>query len=112
MSMNAATETRTTLTTAARKIAAMTGGDLYLDDAVRLPGHVVVSVTERGVTLRHGATIATTTYEDLPAGLTFRQIAAHALAVSQAVTGNGPAVKQVSGSVVTGPWSGQQAYAA
>mgnify|MGYP003512544816 CR=1 FL=1 len=72
--------------TAAAKLATLTSGTLILNDVVRVEGvrRVEIVVASTGITLRVGR--GNESYEHLPAGLTFRQIADHAFAVASGET--------------------------
>lgn len=67
--------------TTARKLAALTGGTQRLD-TVHLAGGVAVVVGDHAIDLCRTLAGRAPTYERLPAGLTYRQIAEHALAVA------------------------------
>lgn len=84
----------------AAKLATFPGCTLFLDDVVRLPNGVEIKVCPGEIVIRswHGRV-----FEYLRAGLSYRQIAEHALAIS-----NGTAVRALEGSIVCGPWSAQK----
>jgi hypothetical protein len=68
-------------TTTANKLAALTGGTRRLD-TVHVGNGVALVVHESRIELCRTLDGRAPTYENLPAGLTFREIAKHAMAVA------------------------------
>ena len=72
--------------TTARKLATLTGGTQRLD-TVHISGGVAIVVVDHSIDICRTLVGRAPTYERLPAGLTYRQIAEHALAVANLLPG-------------------------